>query len=183
MAGSQTIYVFETAEPWVQITTASSALPANQLCLKQLAKSNPELMAKTQEGGYEVSGEVFVHPTATIDPSAKIGPNVFIGANVTVGKGSRVRDSLILDNTQIKDNSCVIHSIIGWDGRVGSWCRIEGSAPTNGSYDNVTKHGIKIQSTTVLGRDVSIRDETIIRNCMVLPHKELKDNFHNEILM
>ena len=31
--------------------------------------------------------------------------------------------------------------------------------------------------------DVTVLSETMIRNCIVLPHKELKSSFHNEILM
>lgn len=28
-----------------------------------------------------------------------------------------------------------------------------------------------------------VKDEIIIRNCIVLPHKELRSNCHNEVLM
>jgi mannose-1-phosphate guanylyltransferase len=76
----------------------------------------------------------------------------------------------------------VLHAVVGWDSRIGAWARVEGS-PVHGHSTTVTKNGIKSQSITILGKEVSVKDEIIIRNCIVLPHKELKSSFHNEILM
>ncbi|KAI8378408.1 nucleotide-diphospho-sugar transferase [Blakeslea trispora] len=93
-----------------------------------------------------------------------------------------IHPSAIVDPTA-KKASCVLHSIIGWNTRIGSWARVEG-CPVHEEEDNsMMKNGVKSQSITILGKDVSVMDETIIRNCIVLPHKELKACFHNEILM
>jgi mannose-1-phosphate guanylyltransferase len=35
----------------------------------------------------------------------------------------------------------------------------------------------------ILGKEVVVKDEIIIRNCVVLPHKELKQSCENEIVM
>lgn len=35
----------------------------------------------------------------------------------------------------------------------------------------------------VIGKEVTVADEIIVRNCIVLPHKELKSSYHSEILM
>ncbi|KAI8994526.1 nucleotide-diphospho-sugar transferase [Pilobolus umbonatus] len=85
-------------------------------------------------------------------------------------------------DSSAKRASCVLHSIIGWNSRIGSWARVEG-CPVHETDTTMMKNGVKSQSITILGKDVSVMDETIIRNCIVLPHKELKDCFHNEILM
>ncbi|EIE92080.1 hypothetical protein RO3G_16791 [Rhizopus delemar RA 99-880] len=81
-----------------------------------------------------------------------------------------------------KKASCVLHSIVGWNSRIGSWSRVEG-CPVYGEDNSMMKNGVKSQSITILGKDVTVMDETIIRNCIVLPHKELKSCYHNEILM
>ncbi len=130
----------------------------------------------------------------------QIGPNVSIGPRVHIMQGVRVKDSIILDNVHIgvmyktkkkyvhvdscllQKASCVLHSIVGWNSRIGSWSRVEG-CPVYGEDNSMMKNGVKSQSITILGKDVTVMDETIIRNCIVLPHKELKSCYHNEILM
>lgn len=106
-----------------------------------------------------------------------------IGPNVVVGKGARIRDSIILDNVDIKQNACILYSIIGWDSKIGCWSRVEGTSPSAHNVNAVTKNGLKIQSITILGKEVTIKDEANIRNCIVLPHKELKNSCENEIVM
>lgn len=185
LAGTEKIYVFVTDRPWRQLNTASSALLANALFLEEFAKQNPERNAKNAPGAPEIVGNVYIHPSATIHPNVKLGPNVSIGPNVTLEEGVRVREAIVLDNVTIKTNSCIVHAIIGWDSVIGKWCRIEGtsSSESDGNGATITKNGIKIQSTTILGKEVTVRDECVIRNCLVLPNKELKEDFHNEILM
>lgn len=47
-------------------------------------------------------------------------------------------------------------SIIGWDSRIGSWCRLE--------------------SHCVLGEDVQVKNELYMNGAVVLPHKEIKES-------
>jgi mannose-1-phosphate guanylyltransferase len=35
----------------------------------------------------------------------------------------------------------------------------------------------------ILGKDVTVADEIILRNCIVLPHKTIQSSQQNEILM
>lgn len=123
-----------------------------------------------------------IHPSATVDPSAKIGPNVWIGPRVTVGRGTRIKNSIILDNSQVGHDACILNAVVGWEGRIGDWARVEGS-PEDATHLNATYKGLKIPTATVMGASVSVGDETVIRNCIVLPHKELKYSYHNEVLM
>jgi len=46
-------------------------------------------------------------------------------------------------------------SIIGWDSKVGSWCRLENQC--------------------VLGEDVAVKNELYLNGAVVLPHKEIKE--------
>ncbi|CAG8517397.1 9498_t:CDS:2 [Acaulospora morrowiae] len=179
---SRKLYVYETTDFWRQIKTAASAVPANAFYLEQYRKNNPSRLLKNEPNGPEIVGCVYKHPTATIDPSAKVGPNVTIGPRVVIGKGVRVNDSIILDNAEIKNNSCILHSIIGWDSKIGCWARVEGT-PTSSHVTSITENGVKVESVTILAKEVTVTDEIIIRDCIVLPHKQLKTSCHNEILM
>jgi mannose-1-phosphate guanylyltransferase len=125
---------------------------------------------------------VYIHPSAIIHPTAKIGPNVSIGPRVSIGRGVRVKDSILLDAVEIKNDACILNAIVGWESRIGSWARVEGS-PGESLQINATHKGMKIPSAAILGRAVTVADETVLRNCIVLPNKELKSSYHNEILM
>jgi mannose-1-phosphate guanylyltransferase len=90
--------------------------------------------------------------------------------------------SLILIPHFVKDHSIVKHSIVGWDSKLGQWCRVEGS-PEPYPNSSMTENGKKIPNVTVLGAGISLSSESMVRNCVVLPNKELKNSYHNEILM
>ncbi|KAJ1538497.1 hypothetical protein HK096_001524 [Nowakowskiella sp. JEL0078] len=182
---------------WMQVKTGSSTIPANKAYLQHFRVNAPRrlsgvtrlseddmLRLKNGEApsGPELIQPVTIHATAIIHPTAKIGPNVSIGPRCLVGRGCRIRDSMILDGTEIRNDSVVISSVVGWECRLGSWSRVEG-APGEASTHNATLKGYKIPTATILGKDVTVADETIIRNCIVLSHKELKSSFQNEILM
>jgi mannose-1-phosphate guanylyltransferase len=68
-----------------------------------------------------------------------------------VGKGVRIKNSIILDNVEIKANSCILNSIIGWGSKIGTWARVEGTPVTN-DQTVITQNGIKVQSITILGK-------------------------------
>ncbi|KAI8081511.1 nucleotide-diphospho-sugar transferase [Halteromyces radiatus] len=182
LSENRKLYVYVTEEPWRQIKTAGSAIAANATYLEQQAKENPDRLVNKSANGPEIIGAVYIHPSAQVDPTAKIGPNVSIGPRVHIGKGVRIKDAIILDSVQIGAGSCVLHSVIGWNSKIGAWARVEGSPITDHNIA-MMENGIKSQSITILGKEVSVLDETIIRNCIVLPHKELKSSFHSEILM
>ncbi|KAI9343911.1 nucleotide-diphospho-sugar transferase [Zopfochytrium polystomum] len=181
---------------WMQIKTGSSTIPANRMYMQHFKSNHPRRLssvptplsvaasptAPASAGASGLIPPLHIHPSATIHPSAKIGPNVSIGPRVVIGRGVRVKDAIILDNVEIKNDACILNAIIGWDSRIGTWARVEG-APTESVQLNATYKGMKIPSAAILGKDVTVADETVIRNCIVLPHKELKSSFHNEILM
>lgn len=186
MAAEKKLSAFLCTDSWRQIKSASSAVPANALYLNKALKENESFLAKNtgESDTPEVVGAVYIHPSAQVHPSARIGPNVSIHARVVIGPGVRVNDSIILDDVHIKENAAILHAIVGWDCRIGKWGRVEGS-PITGSDDveEVTHSGVKVNSICILGEDVSVKDEVFIRNSIVLPHKELGGNKHNEVIM
>ncbi|KAI8911391.1 nucleotide-diphospho-sugar transferase [Powellomyces hirtus] len=188
---------------WMQIKTGSSVIPANRMYLQHFLHAAPrklsnaprpsmsEIMAATSPvtphspqdptTAYVIQ-PAYIHPTAVLHPTAKLGPNVSIGPRVLLGRGVRVRDAILLDSVEVKNDSCILNSVVGWDSKIGSWCRVEG-APGESTALNATLKGYKIPSATILGKDVTVADEIAIRNCIVLPHKDIKTSQHNEILM
>lgn len=167
-------FVYETKDFWLQIKSAGSAVPANALYLQQLFQANPKtegLLAPSAN----IVPPVYVDPTAIVDPTAKLGPNVSIGPGAKVGSGARVKDSIILGNVELKHDAVVLHSIVSVDSKVGSWARVEGtgSANTAGGNDGIT----------ILASNVAVADEVHIQNALVLPHKEIKSDVKNEVIM
>ncbi|PIA19177.1 nucleotide-diphospho-sugar transferase [Coemansia reversa NRRL 1564] len=184
MAADKKLSAFLCTGFWRQIKSAASAVPANALYLQQAHESSDIILAESSNEGAEIKGAVYIHPSAQVHPTAHIGPNVSIHARVVIGPGVRINDSIILDNVHIKDNAVVLHAIVGWDCRIGKWGRVEGSKVTKANdIDEVTQSGVKLNSICILGEDVHVKDEVFIRNSIVLPHKELAGNKHNEVIM
>ncbi|GEM11011.1 mannose-1-phosphate guanylyltransferase [Rhodotorula toruloides] len=186
LAHTSKLYAYQTTSPWVQIKSAASAIPANALILASYKTTNPSLLRRrsptilaksradySKKKGPEIVEPCFIHEDAQIDDTAKIGPNVSIGSGVKVGFGSRIKESIILDNTVIDKNACVLYSIVGEECKIGPWARVEG-APLAGGQQ---------QSIAILGKDVSVLKEVHIRSCIVLPSKILSKSAKNEVLL
>ncbi|EGR44641.1 uncharacterized protein TRIREDRAFT_5850 [Trichoderma reesei QM6a] len=181
MADSKQFFVYETKDFWRQIKTAGSAVPANALYLQKAWQSGSEELAPASAN---IVPPVFIHPTAEVHPTAKLGPNVSIGPRVVVGAGARVKESIVLEDSEIKHDACVLYSIIGWGSRVGAWARVEGSPTPAGSHStSIIKNGVKVQSISILGKDCGVGDEVRVQNCVCLPYKELKRDVANEVIM
>ncbi|TQD86315.1 hypothetical protein C1H46_028146 [Malus baccata] len=103
-------------------------------------------------------------------PVLLIGPNVSISANARIGAGVRLISCIILDNVEIKENAVVIHAIVGWKSSIRRWSRATG--------DYNSKLGI-----TILGEAVTVEDEVVVINSIVLPHKTLNVSVQEEIIL
>lgn len=182
LAAQRKVSFYETVDFWCQVKTANSAITANRLYLEDALFRRNDDLAATPNAEYEAVGAVFVDPSATVNSNAKLGPNVSIGPGCFIGAGVRIRDSVILSGSTIQANSLVTNSIVGWDSTIGTWCRIEG-APDGATTEAITLNGVKMPSITILGGNVEVADEKVIRNCIVLPHKDLHKSYQNEILL
>jgi mannose-1-phosphate guanylyltransferase len=153
--------------------------------LESYGQADPAFLAQSRPEGPKIIAPVWIHPTAKIHASAVIGPNVSIDANCVVGEGVRVKESVILPGVKLRDNSCIIDAIIGWNSTIGTWSRVEGSplGEAASHEDTITQNGKKKPSVTILSGDIHVSDERCVRNCIVLPHKSLTENYHNEIVM
>ncbi|KAI9845087.1 MAG: hypothetical protein M1837_005091 [Sclerophora amabilis] len=181
LADSKQFYVYETKDFWRQIKTAGSAVPANALYLQKAFQTQSDELAAPSG---VIVPPVFIHPTATVDPTAKLGPNVSVGPRAVIGAGVRVKESIVLEDVEIKHDACVLYSIIGWNSRVGAWARVEGTPTPVGSHStSVLKNGVKVQSITILGKECGVGDEVRVQNCVCLPYKELKRDVANEVIM
>lgn len=181
LADSNRFFVHETKDFWRQIKTAGSAVPANALYLQKAFQSQSEELAAPSAN---ILPPVFIHPTASVDPTAKLGPNVSVGPKATIGAGARVKESIVLEEAEIKHDACVLYSIIGWNSRVGAWARVEGSPTPVGTHTtSIIKNGVKVQSITILGKECAVGDEVRVQNCVCLPYKELKRDVTNEVIM
>ncbi|KAL8287158.1 hypothetical protein RQP46_003610 [Phenoliferia psychrophenolica] len=194
LAAMHKLFVYQTTSPWVQIKSASSAIPANSLILASYKTTNPLLLrrrsptimgdsradyvakaASARKAGPEIVEPCFIDETAIVDPSAKIGPNVSIGAGVVIGFGVRVKDAIVLDNTVLEKNSAVLYAIVSEDCKLGPWARVEG-APLASSTDTN-------QSICIIAKDVNVLAEVNVRSCIVLPHKTLSRSSKNQVLL
>ena len=181
LADSNRFFVHETKDFWRQIKTAGSAVPANALYLQKAFQSGAEELTAPSAN---IIPPVFIHPTATVDPTAKLGPNVSVGPRAVIGAGVRVKESIVLEDVEIKHDACVLYSIIGWSGRVGAWARVEGTPTPVGQHTtSIVKNGVKVQSITILGKECAVGDEIRVQNCICLPYKELKRDVSNEVIM
>ncbi|NXY14677.1 GMPAA guanyltransferase, partial [Atrichornis clamosus] len=188
LAGSGKLYVYKTDGFWSQIKSAGSAIYASRLYLNQYSKSHPERLAQNKPGGPVIRGNVYIHPTASIDSTAvvsagsggpgartccpprshhlplssQLGPNVSIGEGVTVGAGVRVRESIVLHGASLHDHTCVLNTIVGWDSTIGRWARVEGTP----SDPNPNDPYAKIDSETLF-RDGRLTPSITILGCSV----------------
>ncbi|XP_021253144.1 mannose-1-phosphate guanyltransferase alpha isoform X2 [Numida meleagris] len=170
---------------------ALSAIYASRLYLNQYSQSHPERLAQNKPGGPIIRGNVYIHPTASVDSTAVLGPNVSIGEGVTVGAGVRIRESIILHGASLHDHTCVLNTIVGWDSTIGRWARVEGTPSDPNPNDPYAKidsetlfrDGRLTPSITILGCSVTIPAEVVILNSIVLPHKELSRSYKNQIIL
>lgn len=173
LAGKKQLYTFETLDFWEQIKAPGMSLKCSGLYLAQFQQSAPHLLA-SGDGTKDATivGDVYIHPSAKVHSTAKIGPNVSISANVRIGPGVRLVNCIILDDVEIQENALVMHAIIGWKSSVGRWSRVQ----ADGDYNS--KLGV-----TILGESVTVEDEVVVINCIVLPNKVLNVSMQEEIIL
>ncbi len=157
-SSSPALFALETREFWRQIKSAGATVSANRLYLDNYGKNDPTLLASNSDGsGPKIIAPVFIHPSAKVHSTAVLGPNVTIDANCVIGEGVRIKESVILPGVSIKDNACIIDSIIGWNSTIGTWSRVEGSpAPSNFEDEFITLNGVKKPSVTILSKKINM---------------------------
>ena len=102
-----------------------------------------------------------------------------IGAYARIHEGCRIINSIVLEDAEIQAHSVVINSMVGWNAKVGPWCRIEGTLFSDERSKYI--HGQKFD-VSVLGVGVVVEPEVMLRNCLVMPFIKIKSNNANRIL-
>ncbi|KAF8407969.1 hypothetical protein HHK36_007109 [Tetracentron sinense] len=184
LAGKKQLYTYETLDFWEQIKTPGMSLKCSALYLAQFRFTSPHLLASGDgTKSAKIVGDVYVHPSAKVHPTAKIGPNVSISANARIGAGVRLISCIILDDVEIKENAVVIHAIVGWKSSIGKWSRVQASAePSSASDDAEGDYNAKL-GITILGEAVTVEDEVVVINSIVLPNKILNVSVQEEIIL
>jgi mannose-1-phosphate guanylyltransferase len=152
MASDHNLYAFELKGFWMDVGQPKDFLTGMALYLNSLKVSKPQQLYQ----GKGVVGNVLVDPTAKIGKHCRIGPNVTIGPNVVIEDGVCIKKCTILADAIVKSHSWLESCIIGWKCVVGQWVRME--------------------NVTVLGEDVSVKDELYLNGAKVLPHKVISQS-------
>lgn len=168
------LHTFDLEGFWMDVGQPKDFLTGTCLYLSHLSKKNPEALANPTLD-YVHKGNVMVHPTAKIGKNCRIGPNVVIGPNVEIGDGVRLQRCVVLQGAKVKDYAWVQSTIIGWHSSVGRWVSV--------SWIHVSWIFIiiiiiqsRLEGCSVLGDDVTIKDEIYVNGGSILPHKSISAN-------
>ncbi|KAH3679866.1 hypothetical protein WICMUC_000609 [Wickerhamomyces mucosus] len=155
----KSLYSFDLEGFWMDVGQPKDFLAGTTLYLNSVQKKTPEILSKDKH----VIGNVLVDPTATIGEGSKIGPNVVLGPNVHIGPGVRIQNSVVLANSSVNAHAWVKNTIVGWNNTIGQWARLDG--------------------VTVLGDDVTVKDDVYVNGGKVLPHKTISANVEKESII
>ncbi|KAJ1503185.1 mannose-1-phosphate guanyltransferase [Coelomomyces lativittatus] len=134
---------------WMDVGQPKDFLSGIGLYLSSLHRLFPTQLAQ----GPQFVGHVLMAPGVQLGEGCLIGPNVTIDENVKIGDGVRIKNAVIMKNCIIQNYSWIEKTIVGWNSNIGQWNRLEG--------------------VSVLGDDVSTRDEIYMNGGCILPHKHI----------
>ncbi|XP_065581008.1 mannose-1-phosphate guanyltransferase beta-like isoform X1 [Artemia franciscana] len=147
MASEGELIAHELSGFWMDVGQPKDYLAGMCLYLNSLKQKNSQELAT----GPSFVGNVLVDPSAKIGANCRIGPNVVIGPRVEIGDGVRIKRTTILKATRVLSHSLIESCIIGWRCSIGRWVRME--------------------NVSVLGEDVTVKDEVYVNGGTILPHK------------
>lgn len=136
---------------WMDIGQPKDFVSGTALHLTFRRHTSPEDLAS----GENIRGNVLIDPTATVSPQAIVGPNVTVGPGAVIEAGALVENTAVFQGARIQQSAVVQNSIVGWDSVVGKWAHV------NASY---------------LGEDVTIKQQVIVLQATVCPHKSVAEN-------
>lgn len=147
MAAEGLLYAMELEGFWADVGQPADYLTGTALYLDAQRAAKSEMLAV----GPSYLGNVLVDSSAVIGEGCLIGPDVVVGPGCVIADGVRLRGSVMLPGSRIGNHSWVSDSIVGWKSKVGSWVRLE--------------------NHSILGEEVTIKDELYVNECVVLPNK------------
>ena len=155
MASDGELYAYKMKGFWADIGKPKDFLIGVELFLNDLyeKKVNHELFTPPSES---IGKNVVIAKSSKIEKGCYIGPNVVIGEECVVKSGTKIKNSVLFQNCVVGENSYIEGSIIGWKSTIGRWCRI--------------------QDLSVLGEDVTVKDEILLKKNIILPNVTIKSN-------
>ena len=155
MASDQELYAYHMNGFWADIGKPKDFLIGVELFLNDVyeKKANHEIFTPISDS---VEKNVVIDKSATIEKGCLIGPNVVIGAGCVIKSGTRIKNSVLFQNCVVGENSYIEGSIIGWKSNIGKWCRI--------------------QELSVLGEDVTVKNEVFLNKNIIMPNVTIKSN-------
>ncbi|CAG9949394.1 unnamed protein product [Clonostachys rosea f. rosea IK726] len=164
MADSKQFFVYET-----RTSGARSRRPAPPSPPRPLPPARPPVRQRGARPAQRQHRAPRLHPPhRRHPPHRQARPQRQHRPRAVVGAGARIKESIVLEDTEVKHDSCVLYSIIGWGSRVGAWARVEGTPiPVTTHSTSIIKNGVKVQSITILGKDCGVGDEVRVQNCDV----------------
>ena len=155
MAQDEQLYAFHLNGFWADIGKPKDYLYGTQLFLNDLYEKNNKKEIFTPMSD-SIGKNVVINKNVKIEEGCIIGPNVVIGEGCEIKSGTRIKNSVLLQNVVVNNNCFIENSIIGWNSHIGKWCRV--------------------QDYSVLGEDVTVRDEFLLKNNIILPNVTIKSN-------
>lgn len=83
-----------------------------------------------------------------------------------------------MEDTEVGDHAVILNSVVGWKSKIGRWARIEGVISEK--RDTSPKDG---NSITILGHQVRVWPEVIIRSCITLHNRDFAEDEFNDVLL
>jgi mannose-1-phosphate guanylyltransferase len=159
MAVKHDLYAMTLGGYWMDIGQPRDFLKGTKLHLASLAINAPADLAT----GPGITGNVIIHPSATVGSGCSIGPDVVVGPNVVLGDGVRVANATLMEGTRVGSHALVKDSIVGWGSNLRAWSQVR---------------------ECFLGADVAVAAETVVYQAVVCPHKEVKESiFASQIVL
>ncbi|KAJ3426045.1 mannose-1-phosphate guanyltransferase beta [Anaeramoeba flamelloides] len=183
LVGQQCIYCFQKGSFWIDLGIPADYILGAQLYMNYLRNTNKdernetlnklqqkflksniienetiekETQQQQQLSNSKIIGNVIVpqkENSFKIGKGCILGPNVVIGSNVTIGEGCRIFNSTILENVTIGNHTLIEGSVVGWKSKIGNW--------------------VQIRNNSVLGLDVTVRDNCILNSVSICPNKSI----------
>jgi len=166
------LYAYEFTGYWKDVGTLNSYWEANM----ELIDIVPEFNLYEEYWKIYTSSEIqppqYLAQNSVVERSIiGEGTNIFgevynsvIGCGVTIGKGTVVRDSIIMNRTQIGDNCQLNKSIIAEDVEIGSNVRLgAGDETENETAPHIYNHGIvTIGERSVIPDGITVGKNSVI---------------------
>ncbi|CDF40263.1 mannose-1-phosphate guanylyltransferase [Chondrus crispus] len=159
MASEGLLYAMELKGFWADVGQPKDYLAGQTMRLAAFEVNNREMLAH----GPGIEGNVLVHAKAIIKSGAVVGPDVVVGEGCVIEEGARVKSATLLKGAHVGAHAYVNKSIVGWASRIGKWARVD--------------------NHSVLGEDVSVADEVLVNESIVLPHKGVKSNLATKTIV